>query len=606
MVVLKREVGLQNYISDDLIAEVRDKADIVQVISEYLPLKKSGRNYLALCPFHTEKTPSFTVSSVKQVFHCFGCGIGGDVFGFIMKAEGVSFPQAVRLLAKKFGVPLPQRKVSPSMKRKIDKREQLVRVNQLAMAYYRDVLFDGEGRGAREYLKKRGIGKEVIEDHRLGYAPDSWNGLVNYLLRKKVPPNLPEELGLIVPKKTGGWYDHFRGRIIFPIFDLTGKVVAFGGRTLGENPPKYLNSPESELYRKGEILYGLHVAKRFIREKGMALIVEGYLDLLTLHQNGFKHAVATLGTAMTESHVRLLGRFTNHFVTIFDPDESGTAATIRALDLFLGEGISCRVVQLPEGHDPDTFLQAGNKDEFQEMLAHAIPIVDFFIDKVASRCDLTSGDEKARAADEIFPILERIQNRIVRESHVKKLSERLGLEEAVLLDAMRSIHRGEGGRKTDFKHVISKRTYPRAEETILLIMLHFNHVIPKIAQDGVLEDFENQKLKIIGKMISEKHIEKGMLVLSDLLSDIEDEELKSKISELALLDETLEEPSLERTLRDCFHRVKMRALKREEKELLDRIKEVEKEGRPDLLGELLSRRQHLLAKGRDLISMYKQ
>jgi DNA primase len=600
------EGGLEDYITDEVIAEVRDKADIIEVISEYVPLKKKGRNHLALCPFHAEKTPSFTVSGVKQVFHCFGCGIGGDVFGFVMKAESIAFPQAVRILAKKLGVPLPQRKVSPSVKKMIDKKEQLVKVNQLAEAYYRDVLLSREGRGAREYLKKRGIGREVIEEHRLGYAPDSWNGLVTFFLRKKVPLNLPEELGLIVAKKTGGWYDHFRGRIIFPIFDLTGKVVAFGGRTLGDDSPKYINSPESKLYRKGEILYGLHVAKRIIREQGIALIVEGYLDLLTLHQNGFKHAIATLGTAMTESHVRLLKRFTNQFITIFDPDESGAAATIRALEIFLNEEISCRVVQLPEGHDPDSFLQAGNKDVFQEMLSRAIPIVDFYIDKILSRSDLTSADEKARVVDEIYPILERIQNRIVRESYVRKLGEKLGLEEGLLVDTMKDTRRGRGERRGDLKHVITKRTYPKAEETILLIMLHFNHVIPEIVEDGVVEDFENQELKVIAKMISHTYLEKSALVVSDLLSEIEDEELKGRISELAFLEGTLEESSLEKILRDCFRRVKMRALKRQERELLGKIREVEREDRPDLLGKLLSRRQDLLAKGRDLIELYKQ
>jgi DNA primase len=351
---------LEEYIPDEVISEVRSKADIAEVISEYLPLKKAGRNYSALCPFHPEKTPSFMVSSAKQVFHCFGCGIGGDIFGFVMKSENLSFPQAVKVLATKFGVTIPQRRVSPSVKREIDRKEQLSKVNQLAMGYYRDLLFGRDGTEAREYLRKRGIGKAVIEEHQLGYAVHSWNGLVNYLHSKKVPLTLAQELGLVIPKKTGGWYDHFRGRVIFPIFGLTGNVLGFGGRALDENSPKYLNSPESALYHKSQSLYGLHVAKGFIREKGLSLIVEGYLDLLTLHQFGFKHAVATLGTAMTESHVRLLKRFSNQFIAIFDSDESGAAATIRALPLFLEEKISCNVVRLPGTHDPDSFLQGGH------------------------------------------------------------------------------------------------------------------------------------------------------------------------------------------------------------------------------------------------------
>ena len=605
MVILHREGDLEEYIPDEVIAEVRSRADIVEVISEYLPLKKAGRNYRALCPFHPEKTPSFMVSSAKQVFHCFGCGMGGDIFGFVMKSENLSFPQAVKLLAEKFGVHIPRRRVSPSEKRKIDKKEELCKVNQLAMDYYRDLLFGKEGTEAKEYLRKRGIGKAVIEEHRLGYALNGWNGLGNHLLRKKVPLKLAEELGLVIAKKTGGWYDHFRGRIIFPIFDLGGKVLGFGGRALDENPPKYLNSPESALYNKGQSLYGLHVAKGFIREKGSALIVEGYLDLLTLHQFGFKHAVATLGTALTENHIRLLKRFSDHFITIFDSDESGAAATIRVLPLFLDEGISCKVVRLPGKHDPDSFLQEGHRDEFQEMLFQAIPIFDFFIDEVLSGSDLASADGKAGAADEILPMVEKIRNRIVRESYVKKLGDRLGLKEEVILDTMRSLpHRGER-RREELEQVIKKKMYPKTEETLLQIMLHFSHLVPKIAEDGVLEDFENQKLKMIAKTLKEIYFEKGALVISDILAYVEDVELRSKISEWAFLGGIFEEASLERTLRDCSRKIKMGKLKRDEEALLKRIKEVEKEDQQDLLGELLAKRQHLLTRERDLVEMYK-
>ncbi len=596
---------MEEYIPDEVIAEVRSRADIVEVISEYLPLKKAGRNYSALCPFHPEKTPSFMVSSTKQVFHCFGCGTGGDIFGFVMKSESLSFPQAVKVLAKKFGVPIPQRRVSPSVKREIDRKEQLLKVNQLAMGYYRGLLFHRDGTKAREYLRKRGIGKAVIEEHRLGYALHSWDGLVNHLQGKKVPLDLAQELGLVIPKKTGGWYDHFRGRIIFPIFDLTGNVVGFGGRALDENSPKYLNSPESALYHKGQSLYGLHVAKGAIREKGLALIVEGYLDLLTLHQFRFKHAVATLGTAMTGSHIRLLKRFSNHFITIFDADASGAAATIRALPLFLEEEISCNVVRLPGKHDPDSYLQGGHRDEFQEMLLQAIPIFDFFVDEVLSRCDLASADGKARAIDEILPMLERIRNPIVRESYVKRLGERLVLKEEVIIDAIRTVPQKRERRREELKQAIHKKMYPKTEETILEIMLRFNHLIPEIAEDGVLEDFENQQLKMVAKTLKEIYFEKGSVVIPDILAYVEDDELRNRIAKWAFLEGNFEGVSLDKTLRDCFRKVKMDKLKRDEDALLSRIREVEKEDRQDLLGELLAKRQHLMTRERNLIEMYK-
>ena len=596
---------MEEYITDDVIAEVRNRADIVEVISEYLPLKKAGRNYSALCPFHPEKTPSFMVSSVKQVFHCFGCGVGGDVFGFVMKSENIPFPQAVKVLARKFGVPLPQRRVSPSAKREIQRKEESYKVNQTAMVYYRDLLFSRDGTVARDYLEKRGIRKEAIEEHGLGYALDGWNGLVNHLAGKRVPLKRAEELGLVVAKKTGGWYDHFRGRIIFPIFDLSGKVAGFGGRALDERATKYLNSPESALFNKGQSLYGLHVAKDFIREKGLALIVEGYMDLLTLHQFGFKYAVATLGTALTENHVRILKRFTDHFITCFDSDESGAAATMRALPLSLDEGIACAVIRLPGKHDPDSFLQGGHRDEFQEMFSHAIPIFDFFIEEVLSKSDLASADGKAKAVDEILPMVERVRNRIIRESYVKKLSERLSLKEEVVLDAMRSAPQRRKGRREELKQVIEKKMYPKTEEAILQIMLHFTHTIPGIAGDGVIEDFENEELRKVAKTLKEIYCEKGDLAIPDILASVEDDEVRRRISEWAFLDETFEEASLEKSLRDCCRKIKMRKLKRDEEALLRRIKEVEKGDQQDLLGELLAKRQHLLVRERNLIEMYK-
>jgi len=347
------------------------------------------------------------------------------------------------------------------------------------------------------------------------------------------------------------------------------------------------------------------VAKGFIREKGLALIVEGYMDLLTLHQFGFKYAVATLGTALTENHVRILKRFSDHFITCFDSDESGAAATIRALPLSLDEGITCTVIRLRGKQDPDSCLQGGHRNEFQEMLSQAIPIFDFFIEEVLSKFDLTSADGKAKAVDEILPMVERIRNRIIRESYVKKLGERLALKEEVILDAMRSTPQRRGGRREELKQVIEKKMYPKTEEAILQIMLHFTHTIPGIAEDGVIEDFENEELRKTAKTLKEIFFEKGDLAIPDILASVEDDELRRKISEWAFLDGTFEEASLKKSLRDCFRKIKMRRLKRDEEALLRRIKEVEKGDQHDLLGELLAKRQHLLARERNLIEMYK-
>ncbi|MGB9630286.1 MAG: DNA primase, partial [Thermodesulfobacteriota bacterium] len=268
---------MNGFLSEEKVSEIRDRANILEVVSDYVSLKKAGKNYRGLCPFHSEKTPSFMVNEAKQMFHCFGCGEGGDVFTFLMKVGHYSFPQAVEQLAKRYGVSLPSRELTLSQKKEMTKRNLLFQINQIASEYFHRLLIQGrEAEEARRYLAQRGIGKEMIEEHRLGYSLDQWDGFVQHLRDKKVSLELAWELGLILPKRREGWYDAFRGRIIFPIFDLHHRVVGFGGRIIKTGEPKYLNSPESAIYHKGETLYGLQVAKGYIHERECVIIVEGY------------------------------------------------------------------------------------------------------------------------------------------------------------------------------------------------------------------------------------------------------------------------------------------------------------------------------------------
>jgi len=321
--------------------EIKRAADIAELIGQYVQLKKAGLNHVGLCPFHSEKDPSFTVSPSKQMFHCFGCKKGGDIFDFWMEYHKVSFAQAMRDLAGRYHVTLPERELTPSQRRKMELSELLFKINGTAAEYFHHVLTKSEkGRSGRAYLDKRSIDKDVIREFMLGYATEEWDGLTAFLKRKKVDMNKAAQAGLIIAKKNGGYYDRFRGRVLFPIYNLRKQIMGFGGRVLDDSLPKYLNTPETPVFHKGELLYGLHAAYQSIRESNRAVIVEGYTDVLALKKHGFNEAVATLGTALTRDHIRKLKGYTKEAVVVFDADAAGKGAAIKSLPLFLNEGLS--------------------------------------------------------------------------------------------------------------------------------------------------------------------------------------------------------------------------------------------------------------------------
>ena len=306
--------------------EVRRRADIVSLIGEYVTLRKAGRNFLGLCPFHREKTPSFTVSPEKQMFYCYGCSEGGDVFSFLMKLNQLTFAEVLRHLAGKVGVVIPERQISREEKERYTLKEQIRKVNETAAGFFAGVLQSPAGEGAREYLRKRGIGEEAVRTFRLGLAQDGWSNLIDFLEKKGIPSTLAEQAGLAIPRsgeKSRGHYDRFRGRLMIPIEDVDGHVIAFGGRVMGAGEPKYMDSPESAVYTKGNNLYGLARTREAIREKGYAILVEGYFDLIALWNAGITNVVATLGTALTRNQVDLIRRYTTRVAAVFDPDEAG-------------------------------------------------------------------------------------------------------------------------------------------------------------------------------------------------------------------------------------------------------------------------------------------
>ena len=457
---------MADHIPQDLIEEIRRRNDIVEVIGEYLPLKGSGGNYKALCPFHSEKTPSFTITRPKQIFHCFGCGVGGTLFHFIMKYEHMSFPEAVAYLAKRAGITLPKNRFSSTSSPLEAHKEQFYGMNELAAKYFHHLLLNSpQGEKARRYLHTRGIDQHSIERFHLGYAPTGWDGLVRHGAERGLQPQMLAEVGLVKARDDGrGYYDRFRDRLMFPIYNVMGRVVALGGRLLENLPeaPKYLNSPETAIYKKGTLLYGLHLAKQAIRAEGRVLIVEGYLDLISLCQSGIEHVVATLGTALTRSHVQLLKAYAKEAVLVFDGDTAGRSAALRGKDYFLQghvryflpsahvtslqgalEGdLHAKVVLLPQGHDPDTFVQAEGREALLARVREAQPFIEFLMDAEADGHDLASVQGKLAYVRKLLPLIVNLGNQVERTEYLSELVKRTGVAPVALAAELHKLRPG--------------------------------------------------------------------------------------------------------------------------------------------------------------------
>lgn len=416
-----------------VIDRVRDAANIVEVIGRYVTLTQKGPRYVGLCPFHAEKTPSFSVNPDMRIYKCFGCGEGGNVFSFLMKHAGLTFPEAVRELAEQYHIPLPTEERTPEQRRQMRTRDKLLRVCQIATEFFVDNLAADQGRAARAYLADRGMGREIIDRFSLGWSPDAWDGLARYLEQRKVPLRLAEAAGLVSPRKSGdGYYDRFRARIIFPIRDAQGKTVAFGGRGIvPENEPKYLNSPETDLFKKGQLLYGRHEAQGDIRRKKRVIVVEGYFDCLALVAAGFTETTATLGTALTGKQVSLLRGLGSEVFLVYDADLAGVRAAIRAQEIFAREEVRARVVGLPDGLDPDDFIKVHGPEAMEEELNRAKDMTSFVLDRLLDR-PLSNPGDKAAALQEVAPVLNKIASPVEQAAHIQETAHRMGVpEEAV-------------------------------------------------------------------------------------------------------------------------------------------------------------------------------
>ncbi len=416
---------------------VKQQADIVRVVGEYVRLKKSGQNFTGLCPFHSEKTPSFAVHPVKQIYHCFGCGVGGDVFSFLMGMEKCEFPEAVRVVAEKCGIPIPRpRERSPEERRENQQRAELVEMHREAAAFFVKQL-EGtmEGKAARAYLEDRGLDAEAIARFGLGYAPSGGEVLYRHL-KQKYPDKLIDVSGLVSRDQSSRLFDRFRRRIMFPITNEAGKIIAFGGRALGDDVPKYLNSPETPIYSKSNVLYHLDRAKEALRRQDSAILVEGYMDTIGVASAGFSNVVASCGTSLAESQVKLLARFTRHVVVNYDPDAAGQAATERSIGLLLEQGFDVRVLALPGKADPDKYVRKQGAEAYRKLLDSAPEYVDYLIGR-ARQMDLSTGEGKLRAVNFLMPYVQRIPNRLLRSEWATRIAQQLRVEEPVLRESLR-------------------------------------------------------------------------------------------------------------------------------------------------------------------------
>ncbi|MBI1824051.1 MAG: DNA primase [Nitrospirae bacterium] len=494
-----------NTIPPEIIERIRESSDIVNLISGYLSLKKSGKDFKGLCPFHSEKTPSFTVSPLRQVFHCFGCQAGGDIFKFLMLKEGLEFREAARELAKMAGIP-----VSEAEEKNTGEDATLIQINESAKIYFHQfLLHDAAAEPAREYLKKRGISHQSIEKFFMGYSSSGWDPCLKFLEKKGFSLTQIEKAGLIVRRTSGeGYHDRFRGRLMFPILNARGNCVAFGGRVLDQSQPKYLNSPESPIYQKGRILYALDKLKEEAKKPDSIVIVEGYFDAIRPYQEGIRNVVATCGTALTTAHLQSIRRIVPSVYLIFDPDEAGLRAAFRTIDLFLESGLKAFVVVLREGLDPDQFVGLKGKEEFERSIEKAVPLFDFVLQQIIQKNSPLEIEGKLSVMREILPLIDRIQNRVEKSFYLTRVANDLFISEKDLLEEYQKIQRRlksptGSNEKQNVALKSSPAAVPQEEEYVVRFLLAEKASPEVIFQYVESTDFSDQRAARFAKVLKE-------------------------------------------------------------------------------------------------------
>nr|WP_303649971.1 DNA primase [Desulfobotulus pelophilus] len=513
-------------ITDETIETLRNVADIVQVVSDRVTLKRTGRRLSGLCPFHTEKSPSFSVDPERQMYHCFGCGAGGDVFSFVMQSEGLSFPDAVKNLAERFGIPLSSGGDNDTY---TGERQAVLDVNRLAQSAFRHGLMKSSlGNAAREYLKERGIADSFAEFFELGFIPDGWSYLRDYLAKKGVGSDLMEKAGLVVRSQQNRAYDRFRNRIMFPIQDIQGRIIGFGGRVLGDGNPKYMNSPETIVYHKARSLYGLYQARHEIRKKRTVYVVEGYFDVISLHQHGIPETVAGLGTALTREQVQLLRGYADCLVLVFDGDAAGLKAAERAAPVILSQAVDARVLLLPTGEDPDTFVRRYGRDVFLEEGAKSEPLFSFLVHSSLRRWGRDPAG-RMRSLDFLLPILDNVADPVVRDLYLRELADGLDMEERAVRERLgkTGLPRAVSGGAPDRLAVVSEHL--PMEEALVSLMLSVPEARERLAALHPLDFFSDPVLKRMASCLLDSKDDDYGLADAEMLRDTEVQKCLARI-----------------------------------------------------------------------------
>jgi len=567
-------------IPQDKIEEVAERADIVEVVSGYIPLTKRGHNHIGLCPFHSEKTPSFSVSEEKNIFYCFGCHEGGSAIKFLMKHESLSFPEAVMILARKYGVKIEETNAVQGT----SLRERIFKINAKALDYYTELLGSGNGERARGYLKERGFEEALVGEFRIGYATSRNDGLISYLRGKGEDLDLAEKAGLI-GNHEGRIYDRFRERVLFPIIDVRGRVLGFGGRTLGDAMAKYLNTPESPVFKKAEVLYGLYQGRDAVNKAGFAIVVEGYFDHLALFAAGFKNTVATMGTALTPSHIRRLKQHTGLLYLLFDADAAGRKAALRSLDLVLAEETAARVVLLPGAADPDDFIKEHGEAGMKRAIDGAKDIMEFFLDELKTEFDVTSPEGKGAYLNKAVPYLLKVANEASRGHYAMKVASILGVEPRAIYSALDGSGRHGREPAAALKETAPSGSTRLVEETLLKVILKRPELFsPEV--DDVIKTFKEPFFREVARLLI-PHYKSGTIHQDKMLEEIEDDMVKDFVADAIFKEEKDFMDSPERMLKDCVE--KLSSIGRPSRAAIDMVRQLEESGKNQLAEQLLKR-----------------
>lgn len=584
-------------ISAEKISEIRHRASIVEVISDYVTLKKAGRNHMGLCPFHGEKTPSFTVSEEKGIYHCFGCQAGGSVFNFLMQYDHLAFPEAVERVAKRYGIVI-ERSEQSAAARSAGDREYLYRINEQAAARYQKILLrHPEGRKALEYLASRGVDEAAARKFMLGYAPPGGSGLLQLLRQENVAIEDALRLGLVGERAPRQYHEKFFARLMFPIANAAGKIVAFGGRVLDNALPKYLNSSETPLFRKRSTLYGLHQAKESIRKADRVVVVEGYLDVIALAQHELSYAVATLGTALTVDHIRLLSRYSKNVIALFDGDDAGQKAAARSFEVFVEAGLLGRAAFLPKQDDPDTFVRQHGKARLELILDEAVPLADFFFLWLERRYG-KSLEGKSQIAAEVSRVLAKLNNPLEVDLLVGRAVDLLGIRE----ETLRQRTHASLPARTAQNRPVAPAAMPRddkAERMLIAAMLRLPKVIEQLAADAeARQGFSSLWTPAVDVILHEWHNHENIEVAR--LSEILPAELASEIARLALETEDLTDAVCGKVAADCLARLKRKHIKAQKRDERLKIRVAEEQKDENAKRERILEWQDLVRKERQL------